>query len=434
MTFIDQIKKATGYDKLENWLYTKPVFTPNPNIQYNSNRTYPSSGLMRYKEEHAQSPQSESRAITPNTDTRAMDPMLAVAAGINTAGSIYTNIQNASAQRAINNDNMMMQKQAQEYNKAMVDYANVYNTPYNQYQRQLDAGINPYAALGAIQGYSGEIAQSPSAPNLTAPQIQNPVGQLGSFLSLNLNKELTERKLDIEQYKSQTDRMLAEKEMNYKEKLASLVDEQKTTVAKSREVMDANIDNLKAQKDNTISKTTYQNMYNTLFDEFGKKQFQTTLDLMLSEIDYNKKAGRALIEQLAIAWNRNNIAFMDAITNNINANTGWYQALTTERYYTKMMEDIDSQIDYRVKQGDLSEAEAELIREKSRWYAQEAAARIAKDLSGTYGDPLDIAPHVETPEPKGGFDPKTHKWKWNTGKPASLPKKTFRSLPRNIKL
>lgn len=89
------------------------------------------------------------------------------------AGSLIGGFANASATKDTNRTNLQIAREQnqfnyeqwmreRDYNDAMWNKQNEYNSPKAQYQRYVDAGINPYFALGNIQ--SGQ------AQSLVAPQ------------------------------------------------------------------------------------------------------------------------------------------------------------------------------------------------------------------------------------------------------------------------
>ena len=128
----------------------------------------------------------------------------------NVASNIYTTEQQKKeAQKQRDWNEQMMDKQ-NAFNVDMWNKNNEYNSPVNQRQRLLDAGINPLASDMGNQPASQVTSASPNSASM--PQITNPMnGVMDSIIGmqqLSMQKKLNDAQ--VEKTKAETDKLTAE--------------------------------------------------------------------------------------------------------------------------------------------------------------------------------------------------------------------------------
>lgn len=225
-----------------------------------------------------------------STDSTRVDPGTAavIGAGINFIGQNLTNSANAAAVSEANEKSIDLQRNSQNYNTAMVQYQNEYNTNLNQYLRGLDAGVSPYMAAGAIQGYSGGIASSPSVPNIQAARYQNPAEPLMYGLNSFAQLQLREKELEIADKNADSTRMSVETDQSYKQKLESNLEKINEQIDHQNEQIDALRDLILQQKETEVQTTRYKSMENDVYEKFGEKSAEAMFNKVDSEFKLNQ--------------------------------------------------------------------------------------------------------------------------------------------------
>lgn len=117
------------------------------------------------------------------------------AAAVGSVGNVIAqnsaNKQNAQNVANTNALNYQIFQEQKAYQTGEREATQEYNTPLNQRQRYEQAGINPYFALGSIEGGNTTAMSSPSANPMQAAQIQPlPFGDILSSLSGGADKYL----------------------------------------------------------------------------------------------------------------------------------------------------------------------------------------------------------------------------------------------------
>lgn len=177
-------------------------------------------------------------------------PLLAlagIAGGAQLLGGITNSISNSSSQRKANQANMKLAEYQYTKDLEMWNKSNDYNLPQNQMSRLKAAGLNPNLVYGSGAVTGNTVA--PSMPKYNAPRMEAVTNQ---------NYRIGEAGIDIlNQYQS-------------------------------LQANQAQVNNLKAQTDNTVQKTitegliqaqTAQNTAKSVFDlGLAKKLEQTSLD------------------------------------------------------------------------------------------------------------------------------------------------------------
>ena len=140
------------------------------------------------------------------------DALGGIANGI--IGGIITSNEN---RKQYNRQKSLLQMQ-QDYNTTMWNANNEYNTPQAQYQRLLDAGVNPAAAVNSLTGGQSTQVATPTAP--TPAYVGNPGDSAMQGLSVfsqflqamaNVNKTKADTKL------AEAQTALAEKDANVRD-------------------------------------------------------------------------------------------------------------------------------------------------------------------------------------------------------------------------
>lgn len=133
------------------------------------------------------------------------------AAALATVGS---SIMNYNAIRSTNATNLQIAKENREWDAEQIQKQNEYNTPANQMQRFLDAGLNPNLIYS--QGSSGlqsNVAKS-QMPSLQAPQISDGFGinqALDQFRAMaELKASLAVKQSQVALNKANTDKAAAD--------------------------------------------------------------------------------------------------------------------------------------------------------------------------------------------------------------------------------
>lgn len=126
-----------------------------------------------------------------------MDPLIGsalIGAGSSLLGGIFdlfgssdTNSANLQIARETNAQNKALFERQLGWNEEMWNKQNAYNTPAAQRARFEQAGINPYMALGNIQGGNAELQSSPTPPQMVGATMQRPdfsfIGRAGENMS-----------------------------------------------------------------------------------------------------------------------------------------------------------------------------------------------------------------------------------------------------------
>lgn len=94
-----------------------------------------------------------------------------VANAASTKSTNATNLQIAREQNQFNYEQWMRER---DYNEYMWNKQNEYNTPRAQYQRYVDAGINPHFALGNIQSGQAQTVTAPQGKPAAGATMQAP--------------------------------------------------------------------------------------------------------------------------------------------------------------------------------------------------------------------------------------------------------------------
>ena len=150
--------------------------------------------------------------------------------------------------------NMESQQAQNNWNLQMWNKQNDYNTPSAQYQRYLDAGLNPAYYLG--QGGNASPSQAsganalgvglPSAGLGSAGIAGNPgssyIKDFVELAKLNSEIQVNEAKAGLDQSQRDTNEALREHVVKYQKALGELTEEQKHKVT-------SEVDKLKAEKD-----------------------------------------------------------------------------------------------------------------------------------------------------------------------------------------
>ena len=108
-----------------------------------------------------------------------------IGAGSSLIGSLISAGANNYYQKEASEANYEMQKRQLEWNEAMVDKTNKYNSPKAEYNRLLAAGINPILAKYGSNVGSSSASQVPQGVN--PPYNQTGVNDTGKMLGLGVN-------------------------------------------------------------------------------------------------------------------------------------------------------------------------------------------------------------------------------------------------------
>lgn len=182
----------------------------------------------------------------------------------------------------------------------MVQYQNEYNTNLNQYLRGVEAGISPYMAAGAIEGYSGGIASSPSVPNIQAARFQNPAEPLMYGLNSFAQLQLREKELEIADKNADSTRMSVQTDQSYKQKLESNLDKINEQIDHQNDQIDALRDLILQQKETEVQTTRYKTMENDVYEKFGEKSAEALFNKINSEFKLNDAQRRYIKNMIYI--------------------------------------------------------------------------------------------------------------------------------------
>lgn len=304
-----------------------------------------------------------------------MDPELGgslIKAGAGLVGGLMSGLFGKSSQDSANETNIMLTRETNAMNRELYYDAaerqdkwnerqyeeywkqREYDSLKNQMARYRAIGINPYFALGNVQG--GQAAGSTPTPSsqLTTPQMSTPevraydptqaimgasqqVGDSVSSYFDNSLKEESVRQLAIKNI-TQLDRDLAEldnmiADKNKKEEDTKMLREQReqlvamrSDIIKSAKLRNLNVqadtNKKRAESDYVSSQTEFQDMHNTVFKNtqwYTAEKIMRELDEMMSRINLNRaSAGDALAHRFVNLATSNGIRIDNFQKNKIN--------------------------------------------------------------------------------------------------------------------
>lgn len=142
-----------------------------------------------------------------------MDPtILALGAGSLALSGINSVVGTSEGRKTREMQERLFNQQL-AYNERMVNQQNEYNTPLNQKNRLIEAGMNPH--IGLFKGNAtipSGVANAPSAPNMQNPYHSVDPSALMNMANIRMQEKnlqaqikLQERKLDIDQQRADTD-------------------------------------------------------------------------------------------------------------------------------------------------------------------------------------------------------------------------------------
>lgn len=183
----------------------------------------------------------------------------------NVVGSIISGNKTAEAQESANQTNIQLAREAMAYQTGEREAVQEYNTPANQRKRYEEAGINPYFALGNIQGGNATAQTAPSMPTVQpvtgmadaykqiGASLGDTIGQIPSTIlqmkSLNADVEgkLLDNKSKVIALSAQNDRQILELQQMRENILNSKADYK--TKSKQLEMIDEQLEQAKLQGD-----------------------------------------------------------------------------------------------------------------------------------------------------------------------------------------
>lgn len=240
--------------------------------------------------------------ITPATSA-------VISAGIGTTGGILGSIVSANQARKNRALQYKMFREANQFNadqatlayqrsidewNRQFDITNEYNSPSAQFQRMLDAGLNPYTASIDSSLSSPSVPSSSSASSVSPPQnmpFTNPVADFMTFAQQGLDSALKalETTQSSVQFNDQNGLLSAQKRLADSDSAFS-VDTLPLRVTATNE---AN----RALQSEAIGRTLMATMKNSHIPEFFQADLQTALssylisrnDIKLSDLDVKSK-------------------------------------------------------------------------------------------------------------------------------------------------
>lgn len=143
----------------------------------------------------------------------AVSTLALVGAGIAAAAGVTSSIISGNAAKSANEKNEELLKQQQSYQTSERLAAQEYNTPAEQRARFEAAGINPYMALGNINGGNTSAQSSPGSPNIVPEDFSGIATALGNAPNNYLQNQ------------TMLEQINAQKEANYQSHVDSLYKE-----------------------------------------------------------------------------------------------------------------------------------------------------------------------------------------------------------------
>lgn len=133
--------------------------------------------------------------------------LLSGAAGI--AGSLI----NAQAANAINERQIKLAQYGYQMERKMIQEQNEYNSPVQQLQRYVDAGLNPNLIYGEGKASAGNQSSIASyrAPSLNVPQPGTGIGDIGNAVGIAVQAGLARAQMDKLANDSYASNMLGQK-------------------------------------------------------------------------------------------------------------------------------------------------------------------------------------------------------------------------------
>lgn len=301
-----------------------------------------------------------------------IDPLIGsaiIGGAANIFGSLFGGSSAANAQRNANRTNLQIARETNQQNWQMMTYQNqwnekqnekmlAYNTPLEQMKRYDQAGINPYLAASQIMpGNQQSQLTSAQAPAMQAAQVQPVTGmadaiqnsisnaadtmlKIAQARDINMDAELKRKSFDFDiddrKYRSKSteyDYKLKQQGYNFNFQMQPL----------DLAFKQMSIDQAAAQTKNIQQQTKLLDVQTKLADfdlgfknKHAEEQFKAELAKIMSETNLNKESAENLKydrtvfkpKSLSLQKERNNIDWMNATTNRMNAQTNQYNAVS----------------------------------------------------------------------------------------------------------